>query len=243
MSAKPCFRNYSERLQQVTSLKALDACLTQALKAFGFSMFAYTFYGNDFASKVKLHHQYATSNLSDWHRYFHECEYEHVDVIGKQVRQSELPLLWDLNNYEMKGLGKQLQRDANARGLQCGLSIPIFGPHQSFAILVIQANDIKERVQADADLPSELQRYAIYYQHYLRQLLLNAIETQESVELSKRELQCLRLVAENYDNKQVAEQLGIQPRTVNFHFENINKKLGTKNRFSAVRMAQVKGLL
>lgn len=52
-------------------------------------------------------------------------------------------------------------------------------------------------------------------------------------ELSERELQVLRLVAEGKSNSQIAEELFITVNTVRFHLANIYQKLGVSNRTEA----------
>ena len=56
-------------------------------------------------------------------------------------------------------------------------------------------------------------------------------------ELSPRELEVLKLVAEGLTNAQVAERLFISPRTVNAHLNSIYHKLGVGSRGAATRFA------
>jgi DNA-binding NarL/FixJ family response regulator len=44
--------------------------------------------------------------------------------------------------------------------------------------------------------------------------------------LTPREIEVIRYVAEGYKNKDIAEKLGIQIKTVETHRTNINNKLG-----------------
>ena len=61
------------------------------------------------------------------------------------------------------------------------------------------------------------------------------------VELTPRELEVLRLVAEGLSNKQIAEALAISPRTVNFHLDNLFAKLGVRSRTEAAVLALRQG--
>jgi DNA-binding NarL/FixJ family response regulator len=63
------------------------------------------------------------------------------------------------------------------------------------------------------------------------------------VDLTKRETEILRLVAEGYSNSQAAEMLWVTEQTVKFHLSNIYKKLNVANRTEASRWAQLHGLL
>ena len=62
-------------------------------------------------------------------------------------------------------------------------------------------------------------------------------------ELTRRELEILRLVAEGYSNSQLAKMLWVTEQTVKFHLSNIYRKLDVANRTEASRWAQVHGLL
>jgi DNA-binding CsgD family transcriptional regulator len=62
-------------------------------------------------------------------------------------------------------------------------------------------------------------------------------------ELSPRELEVLRLVAEGLTSAQVAERLFLSPRTVSAHLSSIYHKLGVGSRSAATRFAVEHGLL
>jgi DNA-binding NarL/FixJ family response regulator len=62
-------------------------------------------------------------------------------------------------------------------------------------------------------------------------------------DLTKRELEILRLVAEGHSNSQLARMLWVTEQTVKFHLSNIYRKLDVANRTEASRWAQIHGLL
>jgi DNA-binding NarL/FixJ family response regulator len=62
-------------------------------------------------------------------------------------------------------------------------------------------------------------------------------------ELTKREIEILRLVAEGHSNAHLARMLWVTEQTVKFHLSNIYRKLDVANRTEASRWAQVHGLL
>jgi len=62
-------------------------------------------------------------------------------------------------------------------------------------------------------------------------------------DLTKRELEILRLVAEGHSNSQLARMLWVTEQTVKFHLSNIYRKLNVANRTEASRWAQINGLL
>jgi DNA-binding NarL/FixJ family response regulator len=63
------------------------------------------------------------------------------------------------------------------------------------------------------------------------------------IELTARELQVLRLLAEGESNKSIARRLGITPHTAKFHVASIVAKLGATGRTDAVAKAMRLGLI
>jgi DNA-binding NarL/FixJ family response regulator len=62
-------------------------------------------------------------------------------------------------------------------------------------------------------------------------------------ELTARELEILRLMADGSSNGGIAAQLWVTEQTVKFHLSNIYRKLGVANRTQASHYAHVHGLL
>jgi DNA-binding CsgD family transcriptional regulator len=62
-------------------------------------------------------------------------------------------------------------------------------------------------------------------------------------DLSAREFEVVTLVAEGLTDAEIAERLGIRPRTVSTHLTSVYNKFGVRSRTQAVREAQRRGLL
>jgi two-component system response regulator NreC len=62
-------------------------------------------------------------------------------------------------------------------------------------------------------------------------------------QLSPREKEILRLLAEGYSNKEIAESLVISPSTVYTHRGNLMNKLGLNNRRELIQYARKRGFL
>jgi DNA-binding NarL/FixJ family response regulator len=61
--------------------------------------------------------------------------------------------------------------------------------------------------------------------------------------LTEREIELLRLVADGMSNKAIARALSVSENTVKYHMRNILQKLGAQNRTEAVTLAIRAGLL
>ncbi|MDI3512213.1 LuxR C-terminal-related transcriptional regulator [Hydrogenophaga sp.] len=62
-------------------------------------------------------------------------------------------------------------------------------------------------------------------------------------QLSERETEVLKLVAQGYVNKEIATRLSISPATVGTHIKNLYRKLSVHSRVQVLRAAQERGLL
>jgi DNA-binding NarL/FixJ family response regulator len=61
--------------------------------------------------------------------------------------------------------------------------------------------------------------------------------------LTPRELDVVKLIAEAYTNRQIAEILSVSEKTVESHRANVLSKLGMRDRVELVRYAIKRGLV
>lgn len=61
--------------------------------------------------------------------------------------------------------------------------------------------------------------------------------------LTSREIEILQLVLEGYTNKAIAAEMFISEKTVEFHLDNIYRKIGVRTRLMAGIWALQRGLL
>jgi LuxR family transcriptional regulator, transcriptional regulator of spore coat protein len=66
-------------------------------------------------------------------------------------------------------------------------------------------------------------------------------QKEEFVSLSEREREVLQCIAEGLSSKQCAQRLGIAPRTVERHVENLRNKLNARNKPHLVAKALAAG--
>jgi DNA-binding NarL/FixJ family response regulator len=68
-------------------------------------------------------------------------------------------------------------------------------------------------------------------------------EESPAEQLTAREAEVLRLLAEGLGNKDIAEKLGISEHTIKFHIRSILGKLGAASRTEAVTRGLRSGLI
>jgi len=66
---------------------------------------------------------------------------------------------------------------------------------------------------------------------------------EDTVKLTKREIEIIKLIAEGLTSQQMADKLFISPRTVETHRANLMKKVGVKNAVELVKKVQQLDLL
>ena len=69
------------------------------------------------------------------------------------------------------------------------------------------------------------------------------VEDEVSEEITSRETEVLRMLAEGLVNKEIAARLGVSEHTVKFHISSILDKLGASTRTEAVTMGIRRGLI
>ncbi len=74
--------------------------------------------------------------------------------------------------------------------------------------------------------------------YYLVKRRLNEGYYADKLGLSNREIEVLRLVAEGYSNKEIADKLFVSLNTTKTHLSNIYSKLGVSRRTQAVQKAR-----
>jgi DNA-binding NarL/FixJ family response regulator len=77
----------------------------------------------------------------------------------------------------------------------------------------------------------------------MRQMSERNLDQEDSADLTRRELEVLKLLARGLQNKEIAGDLGISERTVKFHVSSILAKLDAGNRTEAVAFAAKRGII
>lgn len=236
-----------EVFQSANTLVELNKALSNELGKLHVSTFAFTYYAYHPLSSNKLKYEYCSSNFALWHQHYIAEDYEEIDSTMTKVYRSNIPIAWNLKEQLAEATSereRQMRIDSLEFGAEKGLCIPIHGCDDDFAILLIVQMKGENIFEENQIIEDQLLLIAHYYFHYLQGFLLSDQTTpQEKYQLSQREMQCLILLAKKHSVEEIASMLGITARTVNFHIQRINKKLGTKNKYQSVEKALAKKLL
>jgi len=108
-----------------------------------------------------------------------------------------------------------------------------------FVLKEVGKNELEEAIN------SVLRGESFFSQKLLRDIIMNINnpmnkqkpQTEQKVDLTKRELEVLKLICEGLSNSQIADKLFISLRTVEGHKSNLISKTGVKNSISLVMYA------
>lgn len=97
------------------------------------------------------------------------------------------------------------------------------------------------RIAANRDSRNEYIKKAVYYSEQYLEGLKNS--RPGKVSLSHRESEVLSLAAEGLKREEIAERLCLSQGTVKTHLQNIYQKLEASGKISAIKIAQMNGLI
>lgn len=235
-----------QSLRKCKSVELINQTMRDYLIGFNIDTFSYTYYSYYPTSQHKLKYEYSTPNFSLWHKHYIDENYHDIDTTLAIVYQNVLPIFWDLHKQLQDAKSsreKQMRLDSIAFGIEKGLAIPIHGPHEDFAVLLLVQMKDQACLENWQDIQFELLSATNYYYYYLQRILLKTQKPVAEFDLNRRETQCLILIAKQYSTETIAKILRITPRTVNYHVQRLNKKFGTPNKYQTVIRALQKGII
>ncbi|RUR21422.1 helix-turn-helix transcriptional regulator [Legionella qingyii] len=227
-------------LVQASSLTDCDDALRSYLNKKGITTFSFTYYAYHPNSANRLKYDMCSTNFKSWHQHYLAEQYHNIDSTLNFVYNNHLPIYWNLKQQLAQATcesERKMREDSIAFGAKSGLSIPIHGPHNNFAILLLVQMQNQQCHLQENRAQYEFFVAAHHYYHYIQPHLLDQISEKEAFHLTQREIQCLLLIAEQFSVKEMSQRLELSERTINFHIQKINKKLGTKNKYQSLAKA------
>lgn len=246
MINKAILDNFQQKLKAARTTETLAVVLEAGLKAKGIYYYTFHYYDGHPRTGTPLKYNTCAKMLCSWQAYFNENHGDLFDTTLLTVYDSYLPYYWQIKEqlkharseteYVMREKLKHLK-------LIDAYTFPVHGPYEAFSTLTVYRHQTQV---AMLDLPGqqfELLLMAQLYSHYIHKCLLKETSEVQALHLKPREMQCLQLIARNLSVKHIAQKLCITERTVNFHIQNLNKKLGTRNKYESLRRAEMLGLM
>jgi DNA-binding CsgD family transcriptional regulator len=239
---------FHSRLKQINSLNGLQQALSEYLVSFGIDHFAITCYGKpNNTDKTGIHYSFMSDKYRIWHEHYHAQQYDRIDTTTHTTKKTDLPTIWEIKQQIKQAKSKRekvMREDSQRFGLVRGASIPINHPNGEQSILMLAETKGQNCLNMWDAIQYEIFSAAYYYDSYLRnRLFKELLPGAQQYQLSPRQLQCLKLIAESRSVTDMAKIMLITERTVNFHIQKMNKSLGTGNKYISVAKAKECGIL
>lgn len=180
----------------------------------------------DSARRARISREMAARNL-------HAEIYEDVDEFRKADPRSGVVLAFD--ELSRSGIGKIADAAAGILPLVVYANQP--SPEQIVEAMLAGALDYLEWPFNPLLLDSAFRRLVVEGEQRMRRARLRSEAEARVALLSRRERQVLQQLLLGRSSKQIAQALGLSPRTVELHRGNMMKKLDATSPADAVRIA------
>lgn len=140
---------------------------------------------------------------------------------------------------------KELFEEASSYGICSGVTLPIHGINGELGMLCFMSGTKPDQRLHEHIVRSvpELSCFRDFIFETSLQFMQQVISREEIIELTPRELECLKWCASGKSSWATAQILHCSEAAVNFHFANIRRKFGTSSRNQAVVKAIRLGLV
>lgn len=224
-----------EQFQRANTPDQLSSALANFFAQEGIKSLAITYYQRHTKSGYPLLYDWVSPALKPWHDYYLSQNYADVDRTLESTEQSSIPIWWDVNlqlQAAKSSREKMIRIESIEFGIDKGLCIPVHSPNGDILNIVLHQRCQEACLENWQEKQFSWMGLAQYYHHFLKKVFLP--QQVKLDHLTEREKECLALTAEGMRIAAIARELNIKVRTVNFHLQNANKKLGVSNKYLAV---------
>lgn len=180
---------------------------------------------------------YCSTYPDAWTEAYIGRNYFGIDPVIDILRWGHLPVDWSSLDWQSPSAA-QLFREAGSHTIgPHGLTIPVRGPHGERCLFSVTSN---RRRRDWARLCVDGIHELIILSHYLHETVLTVTglrDTGKVRELSRRERQCLELLAMGRISKQIAAALGISESAVRQYLRSARLKVGASTSHQAIAKA------
>ncbi|MDI7864960.1 LuxR family transcriptional regulator [Rhizobiaceae bacterium n13] len=180
---------------------------------------------------------YSTTYPDAWTKLYCGQEYFRIDPVIEVMRRGVLPVDWSALDQGTPEVQRFFE-EAHSHDIgPHGLTIPIRGPSGERCLFSVASN-LSECGWTDLSASSIHDLHILSY--YLNETVLAVTGLREAGRyrsLSRRESQCLQLLATGRISKQIASALGISESAVKLYLRSARGKLGASTSYQAVAKA------
>lgn len=225
------------------SVDRLHAICAGVCREHGFDRFIYG--ARIPTSFVKPYFIFISGYPREWREHYTASNYMVVDPTVQYCSQNITPMIWD--DGLLKSESTEIRRfmsEARDFGINCGVSFPVHTAQGDFAMLSFASEKLENPAASCIQRVLPLgQLFTAYLHEAVRRIFDSDVLALSKVELTQREKECLLWATEGKTAWETSQILEISERTVTFHLQNVQGKLGVNNRQQAVARAVSLGII
>ena len=178
---------------------------------------------------------YAIGWPDSFRKFYVEAGLVHRDPVVEGLRHRHTPFTWSelRRDRKLSVLGTEALQVLYDHGWTEGLAVPIPRGNLRFGLIGLTSR----RKAFSATEKSLLTMLSLCVHERLRNLAPTHGFAIPPLGLTKREIDCLRLIARGATDRVVGKKLGISQSTAHEHFETAKKKLKASTRAEAIAVA------
>ncbi|MFO0743173.1 MAG: LuxR family transcriptional regulator [Labilithrix sp.] len=221
-----------ERFATADDPTAVTRALERSAAELGFGSFIYALRVPESLSDARV--LQVKGYPESWLGRYWERDYHAIDPVIAHCTRSVLPVAWERLTPGMSAAGHRMMLEAGEFGLAHGASTGVHGPSGELGILSFARDRGRSSLVEQRHTLRATQLLAPHVHEAVRRVFGLSAPT---VQLRKREEECLAWAAEGKTSWEISLLLEISERTVNFHLDNAVAKLGASNRQHAIARA------
>ena len=169
-----------------------------------------------------------------WRNHYDSQAYAAIDPIVHHCLNSNLPLLWNRENYRQPAESAFFE-EAAMHGLQLGLALPLHGPRGEAGMFCLKPYERGPR--SLSAIIHSLPMATLLRDYVIERLLRGQAENHAVVHLTSREKEVLQWSAAGKTSWEIATILSSTTSAIDFHFKNIRRKFQVSSRQMAMLKA------
>jgi LuxR family transcriptional regulator len=176
----------------------------------------------------------------NWQKRYYENKYLSIDPTVSHGVHSLEPIVWDDKVFVSV---RDFWEEARSYGLRFGWAQSSRDVHGVAGMLTLARSGEPLIVDELREKSLKMSWLAQCSHFGMSRIISNKLLPETDIALTKREVRVLQWTADGKTSSDISKILGITERTVNYHINNVIKKLGTTNKVAATVRAVVLGIL
>jgi len=218
------------------------------IQGFGFDSFVYGLSMSPRPDKEAQLYVFTTLPL-EWMQIYDQKAYVEIDPRIQLVYDSTAAALWDQTSERGRNARTdEFLNDASRFGVCSGMAFTLHDVNNRGIMIAYNSKqptiDSFRRLMIQRNLGDLLSFGHFFHEFFMRHVIEMGLPSRiRGAPMSPREREVLTLVARGLLTEDVAQRVGISPRTVQFHLDSVRTKLGAANRQEAIAIATRAGYI